>query len=83
MKVDVLQAKDVSFKWYQYWSDWVDIAVFNYGGYGYLLQMIVSRTNAKKFKCVAMKSIINTAHAATINSEALTQMSGNHDNSKT
>ena len=65
MKVDVLQVRDASFKKYWWWSDWIDISVFDWSGNGYLLQMKVSRSNAKKFKCVQFKSFSGSAHPAT------------------
>lgn len=49
MKVDVLTIDDVTFKWWQWWSNWVDVAVFDYFSTPFLLQMRVSRTNEKMF----------------------------------
>lgn len=49
MKVDVIQASDATFRRWQWWSDWIDIAVINYEYRPYLVQMRVSRTNAKQF----------------------------------
>ena len=53
MKVNVLQVKDAKFlrKWH-YWSMWVDVAVYDRGDNGYLLQMKVSRLNKKSFRAV-------------------------------
>lgn len=54
MKVDVLTVADVTIKKWRWWSDWVDVAVFDYSSRPYLLQMKISRTNAKKFRPVCM-----------------------------
>lgn len=75
MKVDVLTVDDVEIKKYHWWSQWVDICIFQYGYTGYLLQMKVSRTNAKKFKHTAFKSRGGTAHAGIGEAGDLTQMS--------
>ena len=64
MKVEVLQAKDITFRKLRYWSDWVDIAVFNFAGYGHLLQMKVSRRNSKKFRSVPYKNFFQAEHAS-------------------
>lgn len=50
MKVDVLTAEKADIKKWHWWSSWIDIAIMGYGYDGYLVQMKVSRTNAKKFK---------------------------------
>lgn len=62
MKVDVVQASDISFKRWQWWSNWIDVLIFVYGHDSYLLQMRVSRTNAKRFNAV------NLAGRITLNS---------------
>jgi len=49
MKVDVLTVADVNFKWWQWWSNWIDVAVFDCGSTPFILQMRVSRTNEKMF----------------------------------
>lgn len=50
MKVDVLQVQDVKFNsGFSWWSDWVDICIYDYENTPFLLQMSVSRTNKKKF----------------------------------
>ncbi len=58
---DITEA-NLKFRSYRYWSDWVDMGLFNYGGDGYLLQMSVSRFNGKKFRGVPLKKITNLAH---------------------
>ena len=52
MKVDVIQVEQVRFRsrWC-WWSNWVDVAVYDYARC-YLLQMSISRTNKKKFRSV-------------------------------
>jgi len=53
MKVDVIQVEDVKFRaLLSWWSNWIDISVFNHGTEPYLIQMSVSRTNKKKFRSV-------------------------------
>lgn len=74
MKVDVLTVSDVEIKKWRWWSNWIDVAAFNYGGDGYLLQMKVSRTNSKKFRAVAYKAIYNLVHASINEAGDLTQM---------
>lgn len=54
MKVDVLTVADVSIKRWHWWSNWIDIAVFDYQSRPYLIQMRVSRTNAKQFQSISM-----------------------------
>ena len=50
MKVDVITVEQATFKKWQWWSNWIDVAVYQYAGEGILIQMRVSRTNAKHFK---------------------------------
>ena len=85
MKIDVLTVpgfvrtacNDVEIKKWRWWSNWVDVAVFdhdrNYRSEGYLLQMKVSRRNGKRFKCVPLKSLIGSAHPSTSQAGHLTQ----------
>ena len=54
MKVNVLQVSQVEFKKFSWWSNWVDIAVFDFGDHPYLLQMRISRTNGKQFNAIQM-----------------------------
>lgn len=63
MKVNIITIDEVKIKRWEWWSNWIDIAVFNFGGGGYLLQMKVNRVNSKKFKAVAFKGTLNVAHA--------------------
>ena len=50
MKVNVLQAKDIKFNKWKWWSNWIDIATYEHNMIVYLVQMKVSRDNGKKFK---------------------------------
>jgi hypothetical protein len=74
MKVDVLTINEIGIPKWRWWSNWVDVAVFNFGGDGYLLQMKVSRRNSKQFKAVAFKAAYNVAHATTADVGNLLQM---------
>ena len=62
MKVDVITVADIQIKPWRWWSNWVDVCVFDYINCGYLLQMRVSRTNLKSFKVIPFKSIFKFAH---------------------
>lgn len=77
MKIDVLTVNDVEIKKWRWWSNWVDVAVFDHEFYqsrGYLLQMKVSRFNKKRFKCVPFKrSLIHPAHPSISEVGHLTQ----------
>lgn len=75
-KVNVLQVEDVKFGRFSRWSNWVDVCVFDRLGHGYLLQMKVSRRNAKKFRCVEFKAWHNTFAASTMECKDLTKMNG-------
>lgn len=74
MKVDVITVAEVKIKRWRWWSDWIDVAVFDWGGGGYLLQMKVSRTNAKRFYAVPFQGFTQTPHASTGHAEDLVQM---------
>jgi len=65
MKVDVLQVEYVRIKWFRWFSNLVDICTFDYAGNGYLLQMRISRTNAKQFKAVQMKGFMGIDHPSS------------------
>ena len=73
MKVDVLTVESAKFKKYRFWSDWVDVCLFDYAGNGYLLQMSVNRFNGKKFNHIALKGI-GIAHPCCGSVGSLTQM---------
>ena len=77
MKVDVIQIEQAKFKsrWH-WWSNWIDVAVFDYDNDGHLLQMKISRSNAKKFTC---KRFGDHVSASTAQAGNLTQMSASND----
>jgi len=66
MKVNVLTVNDINIPIWRWWSNWIDIAVFSYGGYGYLLQMRISRRNAKQFNARPMKWLVAHAKAEEV-----------------
>jgi len=69
MKIDILTLEDVKIGKFNWFSKWIDIAVYEYGYSSYLLQMRISRTNAKSFRCR------NIAETSMANIGNLTQMS--------
>ncbi len=54
MKVNVITVEDVKIGRWSWFSKWIDVAVFDYGFRPFLLQMRISRTNAKSFRVVSM-----------------------------
>lgn len=76
MKVDVITLEEAKVPKFCWWSRWIDIAIFDYRGeYGYLLQMKVSRLNAKRFKCLPFNQHWwSDAHPGIEKVESLTQM---------
>ena len=52
MKVDVIEVGQAVFGRFSWWSNWIDVAVFNNSTQPYLIQMQVSRKNKKKFRSV-------------------------------
>ncbi len=74
MKVDVITINDISLPRFRCWSNWIDVAVFNYGGTGHLLQMSVNRRNAKRFRAIPFKTWVNTAYASIETTGDLKQM---------
>ncbi len=82
MKVNVLTNLDVEFTRFSRWSCWIDVSVFDYQGDGYLLQMKISKRNAKKFRCVKFASSLISTASGRANSGDLTQMKGADNASK-
>lgn len=76
MKVDVLTVEDVKIERLRWWSNWIDVSIFSFGGQGYLLQMKISRHNSKKFKCVPFRKryTFEAAYASMGEVGDLTQM---------
>ena len=74
MEIDVLTVNDVEIKKWRWWSNWVDVSVFDqFDVDGYLLQMKVSRWNSKKFKCVPFRRLFSDVHPSTSQAGHLTQ----------
>lgn len=66
MKVDVIQVEQAIFKSRcRWWSNWIDIAVFDYVDTSYLIQMKVNRCNGKRFKTVKTTGLFSVATART------------------
>lgn len=63
-KVLTCDDERVKFRWWCWWSDWIDVATYSHGYNGYLLQMSISRTNVKKFR----SSKLSRFSGGTINS---------------
>lgn len=78
MKVDVITVADATFKsrW-RWWSNWIDVALFNHESLPWLVQMRVSRTNCKEFRSVCITGHCFSFRYATVNEIGdLTQMNG-------
>jgi|LakMenEpi03Aug12_release.lakeMendotaPanAssembly.Ray.scaffolds.fasta_scaffold2922111_1 hypothetical protein len=73
MKVNVITVEDVKIGRWSWFSKWIDVAVFDYRFRSFLLQMRISRTNAKSFRVVSMTGNL-LADAKDIGD--LTQMRG-------
>ncbi len=55
MNVAVMQLDDAVFKnRFRWWSNWVDVAVYDYQSTPFLLQMRINRLNGKSFKSICM-----------------------------
>lgn len=76
MKVEVLTLEDVSIKRWRWWSNWIDVAVFSHGYQGFLLQMKVSRRNAKSFRARRLNGGPNLASVDAVQVGDLVQMGG-------
>ena len=51
MKVDVLQVEKAKFHSFMHlWSNWIDVAMYDFNSTPFLLQMSVSRFNRKRFR---------------------------------
>jgi hypothetical protein len=73
MKVNVITVEDVKIGRWSWFSKWIDVAVFEHRLRPSLLQMRISRTNAKSFRVVSMTGNL-LADAKDIGD--LTQMKG-------
>lgn len=74
MKINVLTIDDVRFGALRWWSAWIDVCVFDYNCTPYLLQMRISRTNKKAFRCVRITGSIVYRQATCGAIGDLTQM---------
>lgn len=75
MKVDVLHVDEATFpSRLSWWTKWIDIAVFDYGGAGYLLQMKVSRMNGKSFRSKRLAGTFSLVEVHSSTAGNLTQM---------
>ncbi len=77
MKVNVLTANDVKIKKWRLYSDWIDIAIFYHDYKSYLIQMRISRTNAKQFRTVSITRFHTYCSPESIGD--LTQMEKNNE----
>lgn len=77
-KVDIITCNEVKFGKLSWWSNWVDIAVYDYECRPWLIQMKVNRYNKKEFRSVA---ITGRAYkqTSTIKVGDLTQMKGGNN----
>ena len=73
-KVDVVTVEEVKIKKWCWWSNWIDICVFNYAGQGNLLQMRVGRNNAKQFVHRTMANTFSSDQCNLQDAGDLTQM---------
>ena len=74
MKVNVSTLADATFLGWSWWSNWIDIAIFDYQFQPFLVQMSISRTNAKKFRSVCLTGRYSYRQATTHEIGNLTQM---------
>jgi hypothetical protein len=74
MKVDVITVEQATFKKWQWWSNWIDVCIFDHDLESFLLQMKVSRTNRKKFAGRPMRPNMFSAYCGTNQVGDLTQM---------
>lgn len=73
MKVNIFQITDASFVKFSWWSNWIDVSVFDFSFEPYLVQMSVSRRNKKKFRCINITG--NRCHQTRVSEIGdLTQM---------
>jgi hypothetical protein len=74
MKVEVVTVEEVKFKKLRWWSNWIDVCVFDHGYQGYLLQMRINRVNSKQFKAVKLNSAFSLSYCSAHAAGDLTQM---------
>ena len=76
MKINVLQVERATFKKWTWWSNWVDVAVFNHSYHGYLLQMRINRFNRKSFRTAGFNNLDSSVYASVEQVGDLTPMPG-------
>lgn len=59
MKVNVMVVEDIVIRRFRWWSNWIDICIYDFDGSSYLVQMRISRTNAKSFRSVKTTGIFS------------------------
>jgi hypothetical protein len=79
MKVDVITVDQATFKRWKWWSNWVDVAVFDYNCAPYLLQMRVSRLNKKDFNAMRITGSFVYRQATCREIGDLVQMRTKHE----
>lgn len=57
MKVNVLQPDQATFRRWHLWSNWIDIAIFDFASGSWLVQMSMTRSNRKRFRCVSTTGV--------------------------
>ena len=74
MKVNVITINEIKVPRWRRWSDWIDVAVFNFCGTGHLLQLSVNRRNKKRFRAIPFKTFGHAAYASVEVTGDLKQM---------
>lgn len=59
MKVNVLIVDDVKIKRWRWWSNWIDVAVYNWNICPFLIPMSISRNKRKAVSCRAHERILH------------------------
>ena len=77
-KVDIITCDEAKFGKFSWWSNWIDIAVYDYDSRPWLIQMKVNRDNKKKFRSVAIAGL-SYKQVSTIKVGDLTQMKGENN----
>lgn len=74
MKVDVITVENATFRRLCWWSNWIDVCLYDYESTPFLLQMKVSRSNKKRFRSVRITGSIVYRQATCAAIGNLTQM---------
>jgi len=62
MELSDIKTADIKFRRFHFWSDWVDMGMFNFCSRGYLMQMSVNRFNKKRFLAIKLSRTFQLAH---------------------